>query len=71
MPSYFPNGYFIPQALGSLGAHMGTGIMLVRAAVTLLETEAEEVRVVAVAPVRARTTTKARTMIFIGNHSFN
>jgi hypothetical protein len=44
---------------------MGTGSMLVRAAVTLFWVEAAEVWVVATAPVRARTTTKARMMCFI------
>jgi hypothetical protein len=41
--------------------------MLVRVAVTLLwdEVEAEEVRVEAVAPVRTRTTTKARMTFFM------
>jgi hypothetical protein len=39
--------------------------MLVRAVVILCVAEAEGVRVVAVAPVRARTTTKARTMFFM------
>jgi hypothetical protein len=46
---------------------MGTGIMLVLATVTLLEeeAEAEELSVVAAAPVTARTTTKARMMFFM------
>ena len=39
--------------------------MLVRAAVTLFWVEAEEVWVVATAPVRTRTVTKARITIFI------
>jgi hypothetical protein len=39
--------------------------MLVRAAVTLFLAEAAGVNVVAVAPVRARTTTRARTMFFM------
>jgi hypothetical protein len=55
----------IPQALGSSGAQTGTGSMLVRAAVTLFWVEAEEVWVVATAPVRTRIATKARTMFFI------
>ena len=55
----------MPQPLGSSGGHMGTGNMLVRATVTLFWVEAEEVWVVATAPVRARTTTKVRTAIFI------
>jgi hypothetical protein len=44
---------------------MGTGSMLVRATVTLFWVEAEEVWVVATAPVRTRTTTTARTICFI------
>jgi hypothetical protein len=58
----------IPHAFGSLGSQVGTGSMLVRVAVTLLleeEVEAEEVRVEAVAPVRTRTTTKARMTFFM------
>ena len=55
----------MPQALGSLGGQVGTGSMLVRAAAILSWVEAEEVWVEATAPVRTRTTTKARTMCFI------
>jgi hypothetical protein len=44
---------------------MGTGSMLVRATVTLFWVEAEEVWVVAAAPMRARMTTKARMVSFI------
>jgi hypothetical protein len=56
----------MPQAFGSFGAHIGTGSMLTRDAVTaLVFAEAEEVWVVAAAPVRARTTTKARTICFM------
>ena len=43
---------------------MGTGSMLTLAAVTLSLVEAEEVWVVATAPVRTRTATKARTIFF-------
>ena len=43
---------------------MGIGMALVFEATMVLE-EAEEVWVVAAAPVRARTTTKARTMFFM------
>ncbi len=39
--------------------------MLTRAAVTLFWVEAEEVWVEATAPVKARTTTKARMIVFI------
>jgi 3-polyprenyl-4-hydroxybenzoate decarboxylase len=39
--------------------------MLVRAAVTLFWVEAEDVWVLAAAPVRTRTTTKARTICFM------
>jgi hypothetical protein len=49
------------QAFGALGGHMGVGAALVLEATMVLE-EAEEVWVVAAAPVRARTTTKARMM---------
>ena len=55
----------MPQPFGSSGAHMGTGSMLVRATVTLFWVEAEEVWVEATAPVRTRTATKARTMVFM------
>jgi hypothetical protein len=55
----------MPQALGSLGAQVGTGSMLVREATTLFFAEALEVWVVAAAPVRTRTTTKARAMSFM------
>ena len=44
---------------------MGIGSMLTLAAATLFLVEAEEVWVVATAPVRTRTTTKARMMCFI------
>jgi hypothetical protein len=44
---------------------MGTGSMLVRVATTLFWAEAEEVCVVATAPVRTRTATKMRTMLFM------
>lgn len=43
---------------------MGIGMALFLAMTAVLE-EAEEVWVVAAAPVRARTTTKARTMFFM------
>src|SRR5580698_11339799 len=52
----------MPQALGSSGGQVGTGIMLTREATTLFWVEAEEIWVVAAAPVRTRVTTKARTM---------
>jgi hypothetical protein len=57
----------IPQACGSSGAQTGTGSMLVRATVTLFLVEADDVWVVAAAPVRTRTTTNARTICFIEN----
>lgn len=52
------------QPFGSFGGHMGIGAALVLAVMVALE-EAEEVWLVAAAPVRARTTTKARTMFFM------
>ena len=55
----------MPQALGSSGGQVGMGSMLVRATVTLVFVEAEEVWVEATAPVRTRATTKARTICFI------
>jgi hypothetical protein len=56
----------MPQSLGSLGAQVGTGIKLVRAAlICFWLDDAEEIWVEAAAPVRTRTTTKARTMFFI------
>jgi hypothetical protein len=44
---------------------MGIGMALVLATVTLVWLEAEALWVEAAAPVRARTTTKARTMVFM------
>jgi hypothetical protein len=52
----------ILQPFGELGGHMGMGAALVFEAAITLEEEAEEVWVEAAAPVRARTTTKARIM---------
>ena len=56
---------YIPQAFGSLGGHIGIGIALVLAAATFVWLEAAAICVEAAAPVRARTTTKARTMFFM------
>ena len=57
----------IPQSVVPSGGHMGTGIneedVIEEEAIVLAE--AEDVRVEAAAPVRARTTTKARTMFFM------
>jgi len=53
------------QALGESGGHIGIGIALVFEAVIVAWVEAEEIWVEAAAPVRARTTTKARTMFFM------
>jgi hypothetical protein len=59
-------GYWsIPQASGSFQGHMGIGIALVLDTVTLVWAEAEAIRVEAAAPVRARTTTKARIRFFM------
>lgn len=55
------------QALGEFGGHIGIGEALTFAVIVALE-EAEEVWVVAAAPVRARTTTKARTMFFMAGY---
>jgi hypothetical protein len=69
---YFRNlqknaGYWsIPQAPGSSGGHIGIGIALVFDTVTLDWAEAEAIRVEAATPVRARTTTNARTKFFMG-----
>jgi len=54
----------IPQAFGSSGGHMGTGMAEVFPAMTLVWAEAEVIWVDAAAPVRARTTTNARTKVF-------
>ena len=54
-----------PQALGSSGAQLGTGMALALAKVTLVWLEAEATWVEATAPVRTRATTKARTAVFI------
>ena len=62
--SYHPSP--IPQAFGSCGGQVGTGSALVLAIVTALEVlAAVEIWVVAAKPVRARATTKARTMFFM------
>jgi len=55
----------IPQALGSSGGHIGTGMALVFATETLVCAEAEAIWVEAAAPVRARTTTNARITVFM------
>ena len=55
----------MPQQFGSSGGQVGTGSMLTLATVTLFWVEAEEVWVVAMAPDRTRTTTKARMICFI------
>ena len=56
----------MPQAFGSSGAQLGMGSMLVRAAVTLFwVVVAAEVWVVATAPVRTTTATKARIICFM------
>src|ERR1700738_5553721 len=55
----------IPQAFGSSGGQVGTGMALVLAAETLVCAEAVAMWVEATAPVRARTTTNARTRVFI------
>jgi hypothetical protein len=54
----------MPQALGSSGAHMGTGIALLRATATFA-VEAEEIWVEAKAPVMTRAATAVRTMVFM------
>lgn len=53
------------QPAGSLGAHTGTGSMLVFAITVLVCAEVLESCVEAAKPVMARTTTKARTMFFM------
>lgn len=55
----------MPQPLGSLGGQLGTGTALVLEMIILLEAFAEEIWLEAAKPVRARTTTKARTMFFM------
>jgi hypothetical protein len=56
------NPTYIPQALGSLGAQVGTGIELDFAVITVVLVEAT-------APVRTRATTKARAIKFMGKYS--
>jgi hypothetical protein len=63
------NPTYIPQALGSLGAQVGTGIELDFAVITVVLVEAEEICVEATAPVRTRATTKARAIKFMGKYS--
>jgi len=53
------------QAFGESGGQVGVGIALVFEAVMVVWVDAEEIWVEAAAPVRARTTTKARTMFFM------
>lgn len=53
------------QPFGESGGHMGVGAALILEAVMVVLAEAEEIWVEAAAPVRARTTTKARTMFFM------
>jgi hypothetical protein len=56
----------MPHAFGSSGAHTGIGRALVLVTpAEILVVEAEEVWVEAAAPVRARTTIKARTIFFM------
>jgi hypothetical protein len=55
----------MPHALGSSGGQVGIGSMLVRAEVTLFWVEADDVWVVAAAPVSARTTTRVRIASFM------
>ena len=59
----------IPQAFGSFQGHVGIGIALVLAADTLVCAEAVAMWVEAAAPVRARTTTNARTSCFMRVYS--
>lgn len=56
----------MPQSVEPSGGQVGTGIteeVIEEAAI--VQAEADDVWVEATAPVRARTTTKARTMIFM------
>jgi hypothetical protein len=55
----------MPQALGSSGAQVGTGIALLRATVTLALVEAEEIWVEAKAPVTTRAATTVRITNFM------
>ena len=55
----------MPQAFGSLGGHIGVGMALFFAMVTLEVAEAEEIWVEATAPVRTRAATTARTISFM------
>lgn len=62
--SYQP---LMPQALGSSGGQLGTGIAPTLAMVTVFDVFAVvvEICVDAAKPVRAKATTKARTMVFM------
>ncbi len=57
----------MPQSVVPSGGQVGTGMKdeEVIEAEAIVLAEAEDVRVEAAAPVRARTTTKARTMFFM------
>ena len=59
-----------PQALGSSGGHIGVGIALTLATVTLFWLEAEAIWVEAAPPVTTRASTKNRTMVFIELSTF-
>jgi hypothetical protein len=59
-------GYLlIPQPAGSSGGQLGIGMALTLAAETLVWAEAEAIWVEEAVPIRARTTTNARTMVFM------
>jgi len=53
------------QPLGESGGHVGVGMALVLEATIMVLADEEEICEEAAAPVRARTTTKARTMFFM------
>ncbi len=61
----------MPQSVVPSGGQVGTGIRRDCAEEdAIVRADADEVWVEAMAPVSARTTTKARTMIFMGNCSW-
>ena len=55
----------MPQVVEPSGGQVGTGMALVLEATIMVLLEEEEIWEEAAAPVRARTTTNARTMFFM------
>jgi hypothetical protein len=61
-----PANYHSPQPEGSLGRQEGTATAVDVVRTGVVDAEVVRVWALATAPVRARATTKARTMFFMG-----